>query len=105
MVTRLLCAVGLAILVAGGAVPAPAAAEPDQHIPDLSAGYCPGGKMGRMGSPTGHGYCDGMPYPDGSFWHMIQNNYAGPQTMQCVINPSGGAVPQPAPPGGCGGAV
>lgn len=102
--------VAMAILAAAAAVPPFARAEPDRHVPDLSAGYCPGGKGGVYGSgtghsPTGHGFCDGMHYPDGSYWHMIQLNYPGPQTMQCVINPGGGPVPQPAPKGGCNGAV
>lgn len=105
MVKQSLFAVAIAILATVAAAPTTAHADPDRHIPDLSAGYCPGGKQGRYHSPTGHGYCDGMHYPDGSYWHMIQLNYAGPPSMQCVINPDGGYAPRPAPPGGCGGAV
>lgn len=105
MVRRSLLVAALAILTATAAAPSLAQAEPDRHIPDLSAGYCPGGKGGRYHSPTGHGWCDGIHYPDGSFWRMIQLNYPGPPSMQCVINPAGGPAPPPAPPGGCGGAV
>lgn len=105
MVKRSLFAAGMAILAAVAVTPATVHAEPDRHVPNLSAGYCPGGKGGRYHSPTGHGYCDGMHYPDGSYWHMIQPNRTAPPTMQCVINPGGGPEPQPAPHGGCGGAV
>ncbi|MGH3560979.1 MAG: hypothetical protein ACRDTN_04045, partial [Mycobacterium sp.] len=60
---RSLFATGIAILAAAVVVPSPAPAEPDRHVPNLSAGYCPGGKGGRYRSPTGHGWCDGIPYP------------------------------------------
>lgn len=82
--------------------------EPDPHMPNMAAGYCPGG---GQGVPVYLGYCDGVPYEDGSYWHTIQygvpmighpNGLLSPG-MQCVIG--GGPVPQPAPPGGCGGAV
>lgn len=87
---------------------APAYADPDPRMPNMAAGYCPGG---GMGSQIYAAYCDGVPYPDGSYWHTIQyglpmighpNGLLSPG-MQCVVG--GGAVPQPAPPGGCGGAV
>jgi hypothetical protein len=87
---------------------APAHADPDPHIPNMGAGYCPGGGMGTQ---IYLAYCDGIPYPDGSYWHAIQ--YGVPVIghpygivspgLQCVVG--GGAVPAPAPPGGCGGAV
>jgi hypothetical protein len=87
-----------------------ASADPDPHIPNMQAGYCPGG---GMGSQISLAYCDGVPYPDDSYWYAIQ--YGAPMIghpygllspgMQCVVNPDGGPVPQPAPPGGCGGAV
>lgn len=65
------------------------------------------------GSMIWLGYCDGVPYPDGSYWRHIQygvpmidhpGGLLSPGT-QCVINPDGGPVPQPAPPGDCGGAA
>jgi hypothetical protein len=92
--------------------PATAYADPapDPHIPDMQAGYCPGG---GMGSEAEFAYCDGVPYPDGSYWHAIR--YELPAIghpydlvspgMQCVVDPGVGLPPQPAPPGGCGGAV
>ena len=83
-------------------------ADPDPHTPNMRAGYCPGG---GMGSQISLAYCDGVPYPDGSYWHAIQ--YGAPMIghpygivspgLQCVVG--GGAIPQPAHPGGCGGAV
>lgn len=105
MVQRSLMAVAAAILSAAVAVPSPARAEPDRHIPDPSAGYCPGGVGIGYRSPAGHGYCDGMHYPDGSYWRIVQSDSPGRPTMQCVVNPGGGPVPEPAPPGGCNGAV
>ncbi|TDH48711.1 hypothetical protein E2F47_22710 [Mycobacterium eburneum] len=85
-------------------------ADPDPHIPSVAAGYCPGGGQGMTMYLA---WCDGVKYPDGSFWHVIQyglpligrpNGLLSPG-MQCVIDPDGGPLPQPAPPGGCGGAV
>jgi hypothetical protein len=83
-------------------------ADPDPHMPNMQAGYCPGG---GMGSQISMAYCDGVPHPDGTYWHAIQ--YGAPMIghpygllspgLQCVVG--GGAIPQPAPPGGRGGAV
>lgn len=87
---------------------APVHAEPDPHIPDMSKGYCPGD---GQGIPIWLGYCDGVPYPDGSYWHIIQygvpmighpNGLLSPG-MQCVVHDGMGTAP--APPGGCNGAV
>ncbi len=105
-----------AAALAASAVPgvgAVAHAGPDPHMPDPLNGYCPGGGAGNVFE----GYCDGLHYPDGSYWHKL--NYGATsfpflmpgqtQPMQlglsCVVDPDGGPVPQPAPPGGCGGAV
>ncbi|MDZ7883595.1 MAG: hypothetical protein U5N53_12070 [Mycobacterium sp.] len=106
---RSLLAVAAAMAAVALALSPPAGAEPDPHVPDPQSNYCPGGGMGSM---IYMGYCDGVPYPDGTFWHYIQ--YGLPMVghpagllspgMQCVIN-NGGPVPAPAPPGGCGGAV
>jgi hypothetical protein len=92
-----------------GAAATAHADQPDPHIPNMAAGYCPGG---GMGANYWLAYCDGLPYPDGSYWHGLQ--YGTPVIgrpygllspgLQCVIN-TGGPVPEPAPPGGCGGAV
>jgi hypothetical protein len=38
-------------------------------MPNMQAGYCPGG---GMGSQISLAYCDGVPYRDGSYWHAIQ---------------------------------
>ena len=95
--------------VAAFTLAAPALADPDPHQPNPQANYCPGGGAGSM---IYAGYCDGVPYPDGSYWHYIQygiplvGHPAGLLSpgMQCVVN-NGSPVPPPAPPGGCGGAV
>ena len=85
--------------------------DPDPHIPNMAANYCPNGGPKWLFAST---YCDGMPYADGSYWHIVRtesqyfgDTYESPRTspMRCVVNPDGGLVPQPAPPGGCEGAV
>jgi hypothetical protein len=50
-------------------VPAPAYADPapDPHMPNMQAGYCPGGGMGSQISLAS---CDGVPYLDGSYWQF-----------------------------------
>jgi hypothetical protein len=100
----------LAVAAAAALPVGQASAEPapDPHMPNMQSGYCPGG---GMGSQISLAYCDGVQYPDGSFWHSIQ--YGAPMIghpygllspgLQCVVG--GGPVPPPAPPGGCGGAV
>lgn len=103
MKKRLATVAGLAAALMLAA--APASADPDPHIPNISAGYCAGAKVSERNSATGLGYCDGSPYPDGSYWHVVQTGVAGPPVMQCVVNHEGGPVPKPAPPGGCNGAV
>ena len=47
---------------------------PDPHMPNMQAGYCRGG---GMGSQISLAYCDGVPFPDGSYWHTIQ--YGAPE--------------------------
>lgn len=37
----------------------------DPHLPNPALGYCPGGGSGGFGA----GYCDGVEYGDGTFWH------------------------------------
>ena len=107
----------IAAMVASTAIvlAAPAHADTDPHLPNPFNGSCAGGGAGN----AWEGYCDGLHYPDGSYWHKI--NYGaytafpwfglGGQTaptqlgLSCVIDPDNGPMPQPAPPGGCGGAV
>ncbi|WRO40075.1 Hypothetical protein MUW33_64 [Mycobacterium canetti] len=74
---------------------------PDPHQPDMTKGYCPGGRWGFGDLAV----CDGEKYPDGSFWHQwMQTWFTGPQFyFDCV----GGnePLPGPPPPGGCDGAI
>jgi hypothetical protein len=50
---------------------------PDPHQPDMTKGYCPGGRWG-YGSLA---VCDGDKYPDGSFWHQWMKTWiAGPSS-------------------------
>jgi hypothetical protein len=82
--------------------PAVASADPpDPHQPDLTKGYCPGGRWG-FGDLS---VCDGEKYPDGSFWHQWVNTYyLGPQSRyDCVGGDE--PLPGPPPPGGCNGAI
>ncbi|HET9874490.1 MAG TPA: hypothetical protein VFQ37_01835 [Mycobacterium sp.] len=80
----------------------------DPHMPDPLHDHCAGGRMGSMMSD---GYCDGEPYPDGSYWHVTQpgaptvDNPSGwmSLTKACVVHDGPGT--QSAPPGGCGGAA
>lgn len=74
------------------------------HYPDMTHGSCAGGNGGGFGV----GYCDGEHYPDGSYWHQTYswNTYGGTLSFdqpECVVDPDGGPLPQPAPPGGCDG--
>jgi hypothetical protein len=108
---RVLLAIAVALAAAALSIGA-AHADPDPHIPNPQTGYCPGGGYGGY-----LGYCDGIKYPDGSYWHYIQYAVPGDSPflesdepegllmpeMRCVVE--NGLIPDPAPPGGCGGAV
>src|SRR3954451_22724866 len=44
-----------------------ASADPiDPHQPDMTKGFCPGGRWGWGNLAV----CDGEKYPDGSYWHQ-----------------------------------
>jgi hypothetical protein len=104
-------------LIATAMLAAPAGhADPDPHKPDVGANYCPGG--GAPGDPSHEPYCDGVPYPDGSYWHATQHSTSSNYNfvvVQCVVPAPApgifsGLVPQPAgplpaPPDGCGRAA
>ncbi|OBJ60346.1 hypothetical protein [Mycobacterium sp. 1423905.2] len=98
------------VLLFGAFFPASAQADPDPHIPDPISTYCPGGKDQPF---FGNATCDGIKYPDGSFWRVTlwqagQSPFYMPTDItlnrQCVID-NGSPDPVPAPPGGCDGAV
>ncbi|ACC42250.1 MULTISPECIES: hypothetical protein [Mycobacterium ulcerans group] len=74
---------------------------PDPHQPDMTKGYCPGGRWGWGELAV----CDGEKYPDGSFWHQWMRTYmTGPQFYyDCVGGDE--PLPGPPPPGGCDGAI
>lgn len=97
-------AAGMLVLAELLMVSPDASADVDEHLPDISALYCPGGSGGV---PSVAGYCDGAPYPDGSFWHMVSfPTVVGPgvyTSVACVVERTG--VPRGAPSGGCDGAV
>lgn len=80
-------------------------ADPDPYIPDPHHDYC----QGSGPSSLTLGYCDGLPYQDGSYWHYVlpwvtitepRPGMVGPG-IQCVAKRTG-LLLQLAPPGGCG---
>ncbi|HEU4359876.1 MAG TPA: hypothetical protein VFR27_00025 [Mycobacterium sp.] len=94
--------------------PGPAAADPpgpDPNLPNMAANYCPGG---RDDTPFVH-HCMGTKYPDGSYWRESQYfvaryspDYLGGPGLHCLIDYGPmryGSAIEPAPPGGCNGAV
>lgn len=108
MLRRSILMVSVTTYVFLGAVPP--AAHADQRPMPPSA--CPGGKMTMYGSPTGHGWCDGEHFADGSFWRASDFELPDPPPLVCLIDdnpwvtgPAGIRTLAPAPHGGCGGAV
>ena len=97
--------VGIASAAAIVFSPAVASADPpgtqDPHQPDMTKGFCPGGRFG-FGKL---GVCDGEKYSDGSYWHQWMTRYiAGPQFYyDCVGGDE--PLPGPPPPGGCAGDI
>lgn len=81
-----------------------ARADPlDPYMPDFSLEHCPGGH-GGFGGGNGFFYCDGIRYPDGSYWHEVIGTEAAAGRIECVLD-DGSLIPPPAPPGGCAGGV
>ena len=90
----------------------PPAPQPDPHLPDLADNYCPGAQWtfgGQWVDNNGNGQhqvCDGVLYPDGSYWHewtWDHGFYGKEWHHDCVSGSS--AFPAPPPPGGCDGAI
>lgn len=54
-----------AALAAALTFPAAASADPDPHVPNGAADWCPGGKHPGYG---GQKYCLGAPFADGTFY-------------------------------------
>lgn len=83
-------------------VPAPLTPFNDPHIPSYNNGWCPGGGLGTEGRA---GWCDGVEYDDGSFWH--QNGYQGvwgfKVSTTCALRTDNPFVLDKAPAGGCDG--
>ena len=83
-------------LIATAMLAAPAGhADPDPHKPDVGANYCPGG-AGVGGQRPREPYCDGVPYPDGSYWHAIKRGASGRPSSWCSAScPLRRQVPSP----------
>ena len=65
---------------------------PDPHQPDMTKGYCPGGRWGWGQLAV----CDGEKYPDGSYWHQWMKTWiVGPQFYYDCVS---GDEPLPGPP-------
>ena len=89
-----------AIAIALTAAPV-ANAAPDPHIPEPGMGWCRGGGDGGGGI----GFCDGVPYGDGSKWHVARGfiPFKGyTWKLSCVVD-DGTIFPPEAMPGQCGG--
>jgi hypothetical protein len=72
----------------------------DPYIPDVSTGRCEGGK----GLAESIVYCDGLKFPDGSYWREIVDVASNKSKVVCLVD-HGDPLPWAAPPGGCGGTV
>ncbi len=60
--------------------PAAAADNPDPHTPNGATLWCPGG----MGNNAMIPYCNGLPYPDGSYLHQTAAHafgFGGPASL------------------------
>ena len=90
-IALLLGTITLALTTAAGAHADPPWLDP--HYPDPMHGNCAGGKGGFI-----VGFCDGEHYADGTYWHQLVGDGWG-QTPECMLDN------QPAPVGGCDGAV
>ena len=89
-------ATAAAMLTLGGAAYS-AADTFDPQVPNVGAGWCPGG--GAVSFSFGS-FCDGVPYPDGTRWHYdLAPNF---MKLWCVIGESK-IFPAKAASGGCGG--
>jgi hypothetical protein len=81
MNARVMCLRVVAIASAAAIVfnPSVASADPPgPHQPDMTKGYCPGGRFG-FGKL---GVCDGDKYSDGSYWHQWMTRYiTGPSVL------------------------
>lgn len=59
--------IGVAVLAAALTLAPPASADPDPHIPDGNAGWCPGGDYRERISGGGR-YCLGVPFENGALY-------------------------------------
>jgi hypothetical protein len=81
---RLLAAIAItswsALFPLGNIAPVHADDGLDPHIPNGGALWCQGG----MGNVALIPYCDGLHYPDGSFWHQTASSpfgFGGPASL------------------------
>lgn len=111
IIGSLAIAVAALLEVPSGPVHADPGAD-DPHLPDIAAGYCPGGYSDNE-YPFGMLHrCIGTPYDDGTYW--IQNQWFEPTYpfppnhpygpgLNCVTDTPRGA--EAAPASGCRGAA
>ena len=69
--------VGAAVTAASLVLAPSALADPDPHIPDANAGWCPGGDF-RERISGGSRYCLGIEYPDGTFYSQGRGHSTAP---------------------------
>lgn len=74
--TRVLTVAVVAVAATVGLMPA-ASADPDPHIPDGNANWCPGGDH-REAISGGGRYCLGIPFADGTFYAQSWGHSTSP---------------------------
>lgn len=84
-------------------VPAPLSPYNDPYHPSYNTMWCPGGGLGGEGNSS---WCDGVDYPDGTFWHQsgyLMYGLGFRVVSACKQHTPGSIWLQDAPASGCGG--
>lgn len=103
---RTLLTAVIAVLSMGLAVPAVADPYHDPYHPDYVRGWCPGGGTNQgVGVSYSNltGWCNGVQYPDGTFWHQTAYTAFGRFRIDTACKTRNGILLSDAPSGGCGG--